>query len=724
MVAAGNKGVVMRALGIALAAAAAVVAAGCSSPMMKATPFYTGEAMKAEGPVEDRVNLWPIAYYRRPALSVLWPFAELTDDHVALRPVFSVYKLDKERHQWNLVAPFVQLDFDTGEHRVFPVFWDSQRLAIVPVAFFNWADGEYFVVPVAWSDDYAVVFPLVWWYEDLKGIFPAFWWDGGATVFPLYWQRDGEYCHLPPLWWHWQSEDGTDTHVLWPLVRKLDTEDKQGWRVWPFIGRYTWPFGHHDYALWPLLHDYRNSEERTRVAAPFYIERRDGTERWWLLLPAAFRWEQGEDSLTLTPLWAAGRKGEKRWDAVVPLYYRTVDEKKKASTLVTPLIAHVDSPELREWVLLPLLSSIGWGEGETELWAFAPLAHARWGGKHAQHHVLPLYYYDGGENLFLSPLYSRQKTPHTKLESEGFVNVGVFLGHYSWEKHGEQTVAVLPPLFAVTWDADDRDVWLPWPFGRFRVNGQGLLHHLFPLYYIWRGEDGSRTIRLGVWAAGYSRTSEGATTLTLPLTKVAWDEDGQLRKAAAFPLGFWKRHAAEHVREDKEAETKTTVATRGASCGVPHLFEFLGRRWSETVETPQDPARGQTHTRRTHSHWAWPVWSYAAERDAYEGDGPRVDQRKADASLLWRLYDWRLRDGKDFWDDGEHHEYVRSRILWRVMHYERLDGDSSLDVFVLLPLAPLPQRAAGRRRAGARRPLHPAPAPLGSGAVAAGEHGP
>ncbi len=35
--------------------------------------------------------------------------------------------------------------------------------------------------------------------------------------------------------------------------------------------------------------------------------------------------------------------------------------------------------------------------------------------------------------------------------------------------------------------------------------------------------------------------------------------------------------------------------------------------------------------------------------------------------------------------DDEHpkkpHDYVRSRILWRVMHYDQLDGDESLDVF-------------------------------------------
>ena len=54
----------------------AVLATGCRTTAMKGTPFYTGEHATREGPVEDRVNLWPLANYRAPALSVLWPIGE------------------------------------------------------------------------------------------------------------------------------------------------------------------------------------------------------------------------------------------------------------------------------------------------------------------------------------------------------------------------------------------------------------------------------------------------------------------------------------------------------------------------------------------------------------------------------------------------------------------------------------------------------------------------
>ena len=76
---------------------------GCSTTAMKGTPFYTGESNRRQGPVEQRVNAWPLFYYREPALSVLWPIFEMTDEHVAIRPLFSVYGLDQTNHQ-RLVA--------------------------------------------------------------------------------------------------------------------------------------------------------------------------------------------------------------------------------------------------------------------------------------------------------------------------------------------------------------------------------------------------------------------------------------------------------------------------------------------------------------------------------------------------------------------------------------------------------------------------------------------
>ena len=66
--------------------------AGCATKEMKSTPFYEGADVTYAGNPEDRVNVWPVAYWREPVGSVLWPLTSFSDDHFALRPIYSQYK--------------------------------------------------------------------------------------------------------------------------------------------------------------------------------------------------------------------------------------------------------------------------------------------------------------------------------------------------------------------------------------------------------------------------------------------------------------------------------------------------------------------------------------------------------------------------------------------------------------------------------------------------------
>ena len=56
-------------------------------------------------------------------------------------------------------------------------------------------------------------------------------------------------------------------------------------------------------------------------------------------------------------------------------------------------------------------------------------------------------------------------------------------------------------------------------------------------------------------------------------------------------------------------------------------------------------------------------------------------EKSLDAELetfraLLFLYDWRHESVPE-----ENHEYARRRVLWRLYHYEQLNGDESTDVF-------------------------------------------
>jgi len=199
---------------------------GCSTVYMKGTPFYTGEYEKTDGSAEKRVNVWPLLYYRKPALSVLWPLGEVTDDHVAARPLVAVYKLDKDERQWRFLWPLAQFDFDTDEHR----------------------------------------------------IFPAFWWDGGFTVFPVLWYGRDDYCHLLPLWMHSKGSGGHDTWALWPIFRLKQEEDERGFHFWPLVGSYKEEDGSYNFAMWPLCQRWRDGDD-SLLLTPLWSSRTEGDSR-------------------------------------------------------------------------------------------------------------------------------------------------------------------------------------------------------------------------------------------------------------------------------------------------------------------------------------------------------------------------------------------------------------------------------------------------------------
>lgn len=575
-----------------LTVVAALCVTGCSTVYMKGTPLYTGEDRASQAPPEDRVNLWPLLYYHKPSLSVVWPLAEWTDDHMALRPLFSVYKLDKPKHQYNVVAPLFQFDFAEDAHRIFPVFW---------------------------GDDYLVGFPIVWWLKDTKGIFPVFWGEDGWAIFPLFWYSKDAFCHLFPLWIHSTGKERRDTHILWPIFRSLSTLEKGGFRIWPLVGSYTSkPAGdwHNRYLLWPLVRDYRDGDERSRAVLPVFIQSRNKDEGWWLLLPFAFRWEKGNERLTLTPLWSSSRRGDDRWSALLPFYYHRANTAKQTSRTLTPVFGWSRSPERTSWQLVPLLSSLAWGKGEKELWLLGPLAHARWGSEKLQHHVAPLYLYDREEGMFLSPLVSWKR------------------------KEGERHLNILGPLFHASRYPTGLRTW----------------HVLAPLGRLQRGP-GS-----GNWSA------------------------------RLWPLFSWSRQVSQAPAGEAESPPRWAGALRRTRFALFPWFS-VSRERTEEERPPSGKGPAVVEIKRRARFWPFWVSSSTSLDDATTGERHSID---SNARLLGWVYDARHRDGQHPRSDKTRKPpYTRRRLLVRIAHFERLEGDSSLDLF---PFVTWDSKADGYRQ--------------------------
>jgi len=280
-----------------LMAALAVVCAlsGCSLKEMKSTPFYEGGEVTYVGEASERVNLWPVAYWRNPVGSVIWPVFSFSDDHFAFRPLYSQYKQDGAKgvyDEYNVLWPIAQADTYSKDYRVFPVFWgeaDSggnyqavfplywngpRYNSLYPLWIYRSNDDEWNFLTfgglagaVGTAKDYrsSWCFPL--WYENNRGVFvtalfgysPESLW-----CFPL-WYRDSDRfislayssgrdpCDKVDTWWaspgllSWGS---TDVRRSWTTRRGrillglggwtdrvYDTHASQAWWAWPLVGR-------------------------------------------------------------------------------------------------------------------------------------------------------------------------------------------------------------------------------------------------------------------------------------------------------------------------------------------------------------------------------------------------------------------------------------------------------------------------------------------------------
>ncbi|GEM_PF-1980940 len=521
---------------VALALSAAL-AGGCSSIYAKGTPFYSGPAV-SKGTVADseRVQVWPLVYRRDASLSVLWPLFETTDDHYGIRPFWSVYNLDRggDEREYNVLWPLSQFDFRYNEHRVFPCFWGGasgdRYFVLFPEVW--WFRGGKCVFPFFWGgssgDRYFVLFPEFWWFKDAYGVFPFFW--GGAegsryaAAFPLFWYGQGRYCHFFPLWLH---EEG-NTSLLWPVVNWRDDHESKGWRVWPLCGDYGKNDHRYAFALWPLGHYWRDGDERWAVGAPFYWQHDvDKATGWRLALPVYYGDWGANRSTHVTPLWSCGRDGELSWSLLFPAYYHRRGP-GDSSFLVTLLGGMSRNGQDRTWIVPPALTVLGRSGGEKDLWTLAGLAHARWGGGKVQNHLLPLYYYDREDQLFLSPLFSRRGGEGR----DAFWNALLIGANYSQEG-GHDTLRLIWPLTAFAREAgygrasvypvfsterfgDRRETWVfPWFWSENRPGGRE--NSLFPLWS---------------WKSGTGRAPDyGGDPHMRPRS-----EDG----AGAQPSGYWR----------------------------------------------------------------------------------------------------------------------------------------------------------------------------------------
>ena len=357
-----------------VALAALAVAAGCKTKEMSSTPFYEGDEGIYTGRAEDRVNLWPLAYWREPACSVAWPIVSFSDDHFALRPLYSQYRQGGRGapyDEYNTLWPLCQADFADGDYRAFPFFWGEGYFAFFPLALLKVDTTIVFPLMMNGSCSEGCLFPLVWWTRE-RG-------ERAFTLFPLY-----SYSWTPERMRLWGACGLFGNH-------RPDTGEHAHW-ILPFYyanrtGLYSVPWSRVESFDGDVVDAYvcglggrttSGGAYRSSWAAPFYYH---------------------DEEKLITPLF--GKSADSDW--VMPLYYRD------GHSFFTLPYASWDNPETetRGFLSAPLLTWATWSTNSCRsswgtLGGLVSANSNATGERHGSW-AFPLYYGDAGKSFVSLP---------------------------------------------------------------------------------------------------------------------------------------------------------------------------------------------------------------------------------------------------------------------------------------------------------------------------------
>ena len=294
---------------------------------------------------------------------------------------------------------------------------------------------------------------------------------------------------------------------------------------------------------------------------------------------------------------------------------------------------------------------------------------------------------DGDRVQAIPPLLSWQRVdPAT---GQGARTILAGLGGHSIgmpEGHGRGHVF---PLFA--YDRDD-DTFLTPLFGHWKEGGTRHRYWFTPLVASWSGHES------GWWVlplASQSETAWGRFTRVLLLGSHERAKDDSMRAMGFFPLFSWRREGnlatalklldSETINPAFSESLHRRVGWRSNWLlwlgDASHQVETFDRRPDLSIKAPllSAPSDGPNAVRllETERDGLFPIWSTERRRSVVFSEGRKAeDATFEESNLLFLLYDYRRER-----NSAQKHDYVRRRVLWRLWHYERLNGDVSVDLF-------------------------------------------
>ena len=681
------------------------IVTGCKMKEFSSTPFYSGNEVKFTGNVEDRVNLWPLAYWREPVGSVAWPLVSFGNEHFALRPIYSQYKAHgkSDYNEFNVLWPIGQFDIHSRDYRIFPLFWGK-----------SYSDNPYFCL-----------FPALWRGGETTGVFPFFWNDslnefhifplfmsdfsnGNSSqyLFPLYFYGGGDLFSLP------YSRYRAGAHVKGRILAGLagansstNTGYESSWLfplyyhgsdtfVTPLFGKAhdsSWllPLYYHDTSLFFTL--IFGKTDKAHWTVPFYYKDnttfmtalggKSGSASW--ILP--FFW-QDSDTFASLPYWQRrGKDGSIECVYSIPLlsgYQCSTRTDDRLLYLLMGLGGHVwsETSGNASWIF-PLYYK---GDDSFYTLFYGHNLRCRW--------FFPLYY-DDKDITLVTPLYGRSHADNSE---------------WMFPLYYRDDDSFTTPLFGMDKDAtwlvpifynDDQRTIVSPLYGRSKKTNT---EWLIPLYHRETGR--SFTSLPYSWRGGAAQTNSYFATV------LAGTRSGRTQGSWIFPLYDVKKdtsfdHFATILDESRlpdeitvrkqrytnlvwNAKTKTHDIARPEWRLCANSFHSRNEKTFLIFSDADDKIDGHIGYGDENNTYCIARRKKLGNRLFFNRDDRRTvsfnvstrqkvaDDEMTESSLFLFLYNHERKLNRISTD-----EYERYSVLWRFWHWEDENGNVSLDVF-------------------------------------------
>jgi hypothetical protein len=528
---------------------------------------------------------------------------------------------------------------------------------------------------------------------------------GSLTLSPLWLHNssanpaDGGWSVLLPLFYHGYGAEGSSTlSPLWLAHTSTNPQNTSWQALIPVF--YHGSSQESDLLLTPVWSQGAHSNVNWQFLLPLYYARQAGQNKFWATPVGGLRTTEGQKTWMIYPLlsWGQPRAGggefwalaplvHADWNAsnsvshVIPFYYSNSDTR----TFVSLAWSRWYGAQTTNSVVPPLLSWMSSDAASSDLYYALGLGKFSWGETSGSQWLFPIFYHDRREHTFLSPVWAQ------------------------WPASDGGTNTCWPFTFSWMTEEEKRNTfWLLLGLGKFSWGAMPGSSYLLPIYYSDPRTDEFYSLIYGrkpddftYYATPLVGKREGSTagSWVFPLYShkrdvktddvddwLLWGnhwERGGVSRSVMFPLFGYHNFGP----RDSEPKANQRWAHYGKDffC-IPFCWynnESFLRPSSEEFKLTSAARRNKTAPpppmplvrEDKFGHGIFPLWSYKNVEKPAEG------RSNVDGSFLLCLYDYNREVGPLAKAPAGTKDYTRARVLWRLWHYERLNGEVSVDVF-------------------------------------------